>query len=270
METGRDLYLDLMKRCLLNLIYGDREVVPIGGGLAGRVVSRALQSSGLSLVRPKKFDAALRAEGRDWPLYGQTMVSRPRLDNLQQCVATLLAEDIPGDLIETGVWRGGASIFLRAILKAYGVTDRTVWVADSFAGLPPPNAEKYPDDAAIPYHTMSELNVSLEEVQGNFARYGLLDAQVKFLKGWFRDTLPTAPIARLALMRLDGDMYESTLDALTSLYPKLSPGGFVVIDDYGGLEPCRRAVHDYRDQHGITEEIVTIDWTGVYWRRERG
>jgi O-methyltransferase len=111
------------------------------------------------------------------------------------------------------------------------------------------------------------MRISLEQVQANFQRYGLLDDQVRFLKGWFKDTLPSAPIGKLAMIRLDGDMYESTMDGLVNLYPKLSPGGCLIVDDYGAISACRKAVHDYREQHGIHEEIHSIDWTGVYWRR---
>ena len=74
------------------------------------------------------------------------------------------------------------------------------------------------------------------------------------------------PIEQLAILRLDGDLYESTMDALVPLYEKVSPGGFVIVDDYGAWEPCRKAVDDFRAQHGITDEIVEVDWTGVYWR----
>jgi len=145
--------------------------------------------------------------------------------------------------------------------------DRTVWVADSFAGLPPPNPELYPLDAGDPHHTFTNLSISLDEVRENFARYNVLDDQVRFLEGWFRDTLPHAPINRLAVLRLDGDMYESTMDALRHLYPKLSVGGYVIVDDYGAIASCRQAIHDYRDEHRITTEMRTIDWTGVYWQR---
>ncbi len=270
MGACEQLYLDLMKKCLFNLIYGDREViaaVPMGGPKGAFI--KMLDARGMQLVRRKEFDPQVRLSGKDWPLYGQTMLSIQRMDNLQACVEQVLADNVPGDLIETGVWRGGASIFMRAILKVYGDTERTVWVADSFEGLPPPDPAKYPEDTGDTHHTFSELAVSLEEVQANFARYDLLDSQVRFLKGWFKDTLPTAPIERLALMRLDGDMYESTMDALTNLYPKLSVGGYVLIDDYGHLEPCRQAVHDYRKQHGIEDEITMVDWTGAYWRRSK-
>jgi len=268
MSSVQDLYLDLMKRSLLNLIYAEQEVIfaaPVG--LHKKVIADMVRKGGAEVVRRKPLATEARLEGRDWPLYGQTMVSWKRLQNVQFCVEQAIKNDVPGDLIETGVWRGGVSILMRAVVKAYGVNGRTVWVADSFAGLPPPNVEQYPQDKDIPYHTFNELVVSLEQVKHNFELYDLLDEQVRFLKGWFKDTLATAPIDSLAVMRLDGDMYESTMDALSALYPKLSDGGFVIIDDYGGLPACRQAVHDYRERKGITEEIVPVDWTGVYWQR---
>lgn len=158
-------------------------------------------------------------------------------------------------------------MLMRAILKAYGVEDRRVWVADSFEGLPPREEERSSSDKGGPAHTYEELAVSLEEVKANFERYGLLDEQVRFLEGWFHDTLPEAPIERLAVVRLDGDLYESTMDALVNLYPKLSVGGYLIVDDYGALPPCRQAVHDYREAHRIHEEIRLIDWSGVFWQR---
>lgn len=95
--------------------------------------------------------------------------------------------------------------------------------------------------------------MDIETVRRNFARYGLLDEQVHFLKGWFGRSLSKAPIERLAVLQLDGDLYESTWDALTHLYPKLSPGGFAIVDDYW-YASCRTAVHDYRVQHGIERD----------------
>jgi hypothetical protein len=194
------------------------------------------------------------------------MIGLKRLDNLQHCVERVLNDGIPGDLIETGVWRGGACILMRAILRAYGDRTRKVWLADSFAGLPPPDPGKYPADAGDLLHTYDVLAVSRETVANNFAAYGLLDEQVCFLQGWFKDTLPDAPIRQLAVMRLDGDMYESTIQALEALYDRLSPGGFVIIDDYF-LEPCAQAVQDFRSRHGIADPIHDIDGQGRYWRR---
>jgi len=169
--------------------------------------------------------------------------------------------------IVSGVWRGGATIFMRAVLKAYGATDRLVWVVDSFEGLPHPNATKYPADDRDKHHTYSLLRVDVEQVKENFKRYGLLDEQVRFLKGWFRDTLPSLAKQRWAVVRLDGDMYESTMDGLVNLYPNLSVGGYLIVDDYGAIPSCRQAVEDYRRAQGIDDPIQAIDWTGVFWRR---
>ncbi len=247
MPVAKQLYLDLLKRCLSNVIYRDPS------SLHGEA---------------RAFDLASRVEGRDWPNQAHTMIGLHRLDNLHFCVEDVLARGVPGDLMETGVWRGGAAILMRAILKANSVTDRLVWAADSFAGLPPPDPAKYPLDASLTFNRFKELAVSLEEVQQNFRRYDLLDDQVRFLKGWFRDTLPAAPVKRLAVLRLDGDLYESTMDALVHMYPRVSSGGYVIIDDYGDIPACRQAVLDYRDRHRIAEEIMPIDWSGAFWQKQ--
>jgi hypothetical protein len=104
-------------------------------------------------------------------------------------------------------------------------------------------------------------------VQDLFARYDLLDDQVRFLPGWFKDTLPRAPIERLALLRIDGDLYESTWDALSMLYPRLCVGGFVIVDDYYCIPACRQAVDEYRQRAGITTPLEAVDWTGVFWQK---
>ena len=238
------LYLDLIKKVLTNLIYED---------------------DGYSSL----YNVDARLGGKDQPLVAHTMVGMSRLDNIQNCIESLLKRNIPGDFIETGVWRGGATILMRAVLAAYGEKTRKVWAADSFEGLPPPNPEKYPADEGLDLSKISHLAVSLEKVQENFRKYGLLDDQVSFLKGFFRDTLPAAPIEKLALLRLDGDLYESTTDALTHLYPKLSIGGYVIIDDFGVISSCAKAVQDYRIIHGINDAMYWIDSTGVYWEKTR-
>jgi len=262
----RGRYLDLLRDALtFNLWDGRDGSMWRDGSLTRKAVRVALSRRRLELTR--KLPPEWRAEGRDWPRLAHTMIGLRRMDNLRSCVERVLAAGVPGDLIETGVWRGGACIFMRGVLAAHGVTDRTVWVADSFAGLPAPDAGKYAADARDQHHRYTALAVPMEEVRENFRRYGMLDDQVRFLKGWFRDTLPTAPIERLAVLRLDGDMYESTSDALHALYGKLSKGGFCVVDDYGNIDGCRQAVDDFRAAQGITEPITRIDWTGAYWRK---
>lgn len=259
-------YLELLRKTLtFSLWDGQDRGFWRPRGVVQRTLYETLRKRGIEVVGPA--NETHREFGLDWPRLAHTMTGARRLESLQECVETALRESIPGDLIETGVWRGGSCILMRGILSAYQVTDRTVWVADSFAGLPAPDSVRYPADAGDSHHKRSELAVQVAEVRENFKRYGLLDEQVKFLVGWFKDTLPTAPIDRLAVLRLDGDMYESTVDALNALYPRLSDGGFCIVDDYGAVEGCRRAVENYRSEHGIHDPIIKIDLTGVFWRK---
>lgn len=272
--TGEKLYLDLMKKVLTRSIFEqhyEKFDFPIGSfkRAAFGPIRRILSARRLELVRNNTLDPAVREEGRDWPADAETMIGAKRLENLEACILDVLRDNVPGDLIETGVWRGGSVIFMRAVLKTFGVEDRVVWAADSFQGLPKPDASRNPADAGDQHWTFAPLAVSLEEVKANFARYGLLDDQVRFLVGWFKDTLPSAPIERLAVARLDGDMYESTMDALTALYPRLAVGGYLIVDDYGWVPACRQAVDEYRATHGITDELRMIDYSGAFWRRSR-
>lgn len=274
---SRALYLDLVKRSLTGALAEDNDSILGGVRTQGSttIKRRAANALGnlamrfnLEIAYKKPYDAALRQTGQDWPARAESMIGLARMDNIQHCVETVLAEGVPGDLIETGVWRGGACIFMRAILKAHGDTTRKVWLADSFEGLPKPNAAAFPADEGDRLFTQTGLAVGVEQVRHNFERYELLDDQVEFLVGWFKDTLPTAPLGDLAVIRLDGDMYESTIQAIEVLYPKLSSGGFCIIDDFGShVSQAQQAVHDYRQQHGITDEIVRIDEFGAYWRK---
>ena len=227
-----------------------------------------LERTLLGLPYTEKSEVLARRDGRDWPHFAHTMIGMERLHHLRACAETSLRDGVPGDFVETGVWRGGACILMRGVLRAFDDRARNVWVVDSFAGLPEPNAEKYPADKGDTLFGYKELAIPLEQVRDHFDRYGLLDEQVKFLKGWFSQTLPDAPVKRIAVLRLDGDMYESTMDALIHLYPKLSTGGFCIIDDYGCIPACRRAVRDYRASQAITEPIAMIDWTGAFWRKD--
>jgi macrocin-O-methyltransferase TylF-like protien len=246
LQRLRDSYLSLIESCLTGIIYEDKPLKALG---------------------TEVYDASLREVGRDWPSMAHTMIGVKRLANLRRLSEAVIQNKIPGDFIETGVWRGGACILMRAVLKAYGVTDRRVWVADSFQGVPPPDLQHYPADVDSTYHTFEELSVSFETVRRNFEKYGLLDDQVVFLKGWFKDTLPTAPIDRLALLRLDGDLYESTIVALTTLYDRLSPGGYVIVDDYHVVPGCKRAIGDFLASRKITSGLSEIDGVGVFWQK---
>jgi Macrocin-O-methyltransferase (TylF) len=253
-STAASLYLDLLKRTLTNTIF---EVEPDANQedqihFVNDFINHYINGTAISML----------------PL--------ARFENLQSCIIDIIAKGVHGDLIETGVWRGGATIFMRAVLKAYGVKDRCVWVADSFEGLPEPDAEKYPVEAkahqgAVMKKVYNHFAASIEEVKRNFQAFGMLDGQVRFLQGWFKDTLPTAPIDTIAIMRLDGDYYESTMDGLVNLYDKLSVGGYAIIDDYGEdtWTYCRKAVDDFRHERKIEDPMIRIDSKCYYWQRSR-
>jgi macrocin-O-methyltransferase TylF-like protien len=249
--TAADLYLDLLKRVLTNTLFASE---PNVDGRKSAFVIKFLEHY---IAGP-----------------AISMLPLARMDNIQACVSDVVARGVPGDLIETGVWRGGATIFMRAILEALDATDRSVWVADSFEGLPTPDAERFPIEAAahrgaVMQEKFERFAVPIEEVRANFETFGLLDERVRFLKGWFKDTLPTAPIQQIAVMRLDGDYYESTMDALVHLYDKLSVGGYVIVDDYGEdtWTYCRQAVDEFRTLHGIDDPLVMVDRRCFYWKR---
>ncbi|HSY75753.1 MAG TPA: TylF/MycF/NovP-related O-methyltransferase [Bacteroidia bacterium] len=232
------------------------------------LLDKILRTKNLAISEINDTTVEKRISGQDKPAYADTMMGMRRLNNLEYCIRDVIKNNAEGDFIELGVWRGGATILMRAMLKEMNITNRNVWVADSFEGLPNPDSDKYPADKGDNHSQFGELAVSINEVKQNFEKYGLLDEQVKFLKGWFKDTLPNAPIKNLAILRLDGDMYESTMDGLVNLYPKLSKGGYIIVDDWGAVPACKQATEDYRKQRGITEPIKEIDWTGVYWKKE--
>lgn len=288
--TPNQRYLDLLKKSLLNELYLENEVrfLYIFAMLAlGQPVDQEAVRNVEKLL-PNWFAhvRTARMEGKPWWImtpqrpdgtvrelnlrnvceFSHTMIGRVRLENIEHCLDVIRTEGITGDVAETGVWRGGAAIFMKGYLSIWGMNDRSVWVADSFEGLPKPTRH---EDRGYDFSAdkMPILAISLKEVHDNFTRYGLMDDSVHLLKGWFRDTLPTAPIENLALLRLDGDLYESTMDALEALYHKVVTGGFVIVDDYGDLEPCRRAIHEFREKEGINDPINTVDWTGIYWRK---
>lgn len=242
----RTAYLDLMEKVLTGEVTSDPPI---------------------NLFGNDKFDREKRWRGLDWPQHAKSMIGAVRMHNVRHLVELAILDGLPGDIVEAGVWRGGASIMAKAVIEAYGDRHRKVYLADSFEGLPPPNAEKYPHDAGLHLEQYADLSVSEEQVRANFAEMGLLDDRVVTVKGWFRDTMPTFPVERIAVLRLDGDLYESTIDPLNHLYDKVSAGGWVIIDDYDCFEACKAAVHDFLGARGLNPEIHHIDGVGAYFRK---
>lgn len=254
-------YLNLLEDSLLGLLHSDPPLDP-WHGIAVR------ESETVIGISPGPFNLADRLAGRDWPSTALTMIGKARMRQLREAVETVFNEGVDGDFIETGVWRGGACIYMAGVLAAQGANvtfaaHRTIYVADSFEGLPKGSGAEAKDQ----HHLATMLAVSEDEVRGNFVRYDLLGPNIVFVKGWFKDTLKELPARSLAILRLDGDMYSSTMEALMALYDRLSPSGFCIVDDYGAVAGCRKAVDEFRAEGKIQSPIVDIDGIGIYWRK---
>lgn len=273
-QTAAELYLDLMKRALTRALVANPlerhrfvPTVPLRRKVVGHV-QRFLRRANLEIVRlvpngPADYlESGHMAQNRAED--AETMLGLRQLDNMQSCIEDILANNVAGDLVEAGVWRGGMTVFMRAALSAFGDPGRQVWVLDSFEGLPPLDRSRETFE-----WNAGDMAVSLEEVKANFARYGLLDERVHFVKGFFAQTLPQKPIGPIAILRIDADLYQSTVDVLTHLYANLSPGGYAIFDDYHNLPDCRRAIEEFRQQNAIADELKTIDRRAVFWQKRR-
>lgn len=237
-------YLELVKHCILRTLFPDQNVDAKGN------------------LHP--FDPVARHEGRFYPTEAWTMVGRLRLEALEKACLTVLDEQVPGDFVECGVWRGGCAMLMKAVLVDR-LEQRRVWLFDSFQGAPEASMKQDEGDTHSDYDNI--FAVPLEVVQDNFRKLNLLDRHVYFREGWFRDTIPAATdLACISVLRLDGDLYESTIQPLEFLYPKVSRGGYVLVDDYHILPGCRQAVNDYRAAHQIHPPLHTVDWNSVYWK----
>jgi len=314
----RERYLSAVQASVLNLVYAESsEGMWVYDGR-----NKYTSLSGFSL--------SARLNGHDVCKNSLTMIGKRRLDNIKECVENIVAKGVEGDLIEAGCCKGGAVIFMKAVLaslgEGFGNHGRKVWACDTFCdpqkegtvaasvvsgilnpllsflgSIPSPSFQRglfkqlYKLQSSFPqpkegrevsedivasmqfliknagrWQKKPSVETGLESVRSHFARFRLLDDNVRFLKGFFSDTIPKASeLDKVALLRADGDTYESTIDALNLLYPKLSVGGYCIIDDYNSFAECKRAVDEYRSEHGIDDPIVAIDELAVYWVRRK-
>jgi len=198
-----------------------------------------------------------------------TLLPWSNLQHLDFAIRDTINRNVEGDFIETGVWKGGACILAKSIYNEIS-PDRKVFVADSFEGLPRPDP-MYPQDANDLHYTDEALKVSMEDVRKNFSKCGVLDDNVIFVKGWFKDTMRNIDIDKISVLRLDGDMYESTIQVLEPLYDKLSVGGYCIIDDYQHHNGCKQAVDCFRSKYEIKSNLIKVDGDTVgthYWIKE--
>ncbi len=268
------MYLDLLRKCVTREMFADTgyAVTPRGHTLKSRmakVVLEILSRKQLKLVRENQTTLEDKLEGRGWPGTAESMSGSRRLEFFQKVLYVIERDGVRGDFFEGGCWRGGAVIMMLGALRALGMSDRKVWAADSFEGYPAPGPDSTAEDRFL-YEQGSYFRISRGDFEANVAKYQLMSDALVVLEGYFDRSLPTAPIDRLALIRIDIDGYEGTRAILENLYPKLSPGGFVVVDDYG-VEGARRAIDGYLAEHHPSASIRSIpqkNEKAIYFRKE--
>lgn len=273
LDPIRERYLALLKKAVSNLLYPElelqiRHLEGGGSGLSGKDLHRFQRDIAQNLPEEHQRLLDAKQQGTGHIRYAHTMIGVARLTNIERCAEQVFADGIAGDFLEAGVCQGGAAIFMRGLQVAHGEKQRKTWVVDSFEGVPASVDRRdrgYGLDLEEPRQPW--LAFGEAAVRDRFARYGLLDAGVRFVAGWLAESLPRADVGPLAILRVDVDLYSSTLDCLDLLYDKVVPGGFVIVDDYGFLKCCRDAVDAFRARRGVTEPIRWIDGSGICWRK---
>ena len=205
-----------------------------------------------------------------------TMTTPERCRNLWDLCLEMLARQVPGSFVECGVWKGGSAAIMGLAMRHARQT-RPLHLFDSFEGLPEPGDKD--GDMAVAYSggraagaldSIHQCEAALEEVrQLLHQRLQFPENQIQYHVGWFQNTVPLDAIqlGSIAVLRLDGDWYESTRVCLEHLYPLLSSGGVLILDDYYCWEGCRKAADEYRSRHGITSSIIRVDADCGYWRK---
>jgi hypothetical protein len=282
-------YLSLVKKCCSGSIYFDNTTSPTNSLIINQscpknlfdINHESLRDETIDSLRESYLNLVIKCINGSVYLDNQidpetrkiilencryTLLSLEPLNTLKMCMEAVERENILGDFIEAGIWKGGAVILMRAFLNAYQNSTRLVWGADSFEGFPD---SKHSDSNILNNHIYPWVVVGQNQVEKNISRFELLDKQVCLVKGFFKDSLPTIPIKEIAVLRVDGDMYDSTLDILENLYPKVSIGGYVIIDDFGAFHGCDEAVIEYRKKHNIDEPFYKQGFYGIYWKKTK-
>ena len=241
MDLIRSSYIDLLKRSITNYHQ-----------LGGEASFEKFRISSHYDVPHGRWKIGRRAQ----PV---TLLTKSQLDLVETAVLMVEDQRVPGDFLEAGIWRGGVIVLMRALLDAYGIKDRRIFAADSFAGIP--KNVRVVDD---PVDQWSDRWIApLGEVRQNIERYGLLDDRIRFIPGFFADSLKQLAGETFALVRLDSDSYDSVEISLEYLYPLMPKGAVMIIDDWH-LVGCRQAVEAYRAKHGIEDPILEQEGN-AYW-----
>jgi hypothetical protein len=201
-------------------------------------------------------------------------VTLPRMKATVILSKAALVLPIIGDLVETGVNTGTSSCLMMRMMMRFDNCNRRLWAFDSFEGLPKPTGE---DGVWGMGAHKGQMAVSQELFETNMKRWGAWnETRIVVTKGFFNETLPSSHIGKISFLRLDGDLFASTWDALTNLYHKVVPGGFVYVDDFGSFEGCREAIDSFRTKHHIYEplhfvreenQVKYIMFEAVWWQK---
>lgn len=201
-----------------------------------------------------------------------TMTTVERMYSLFTAIKYTVENDISGDIVECGVWKGGSSMLCALTLKQLGATDRKLYLYDTYSGMPEPidkDKEAFTGNDAMEKWKERQIDgnsdwchASIEEVQENLISTGYPEDNIIFIKGKVEETIPNRIPEEIALLRLDTDFYESTKHELEHLYPKLSERGTLIIDDYGYWAGAKEAVDEYISDNGIKLLLHRIDETG--------
>ncbi|MDQ1382215.1 MAG: hypothetical protein QOJ71_2934 [Actinomycetota bacterium] len=259
-----DAYLDLLEAALLNELYLDHELrlaylvdclrknMPPEAAKLGNP-ARELQISWERLIERRRSGSLPNAshEGAQLPYLD---IGHVRLDHLRHCLDLVRDEHIAGDLVDCGTRRGGTAIFMRGYLNAYGLDDKSVWIADAF------RVEQDADDAL-------DVWTDLDTVRDGFSRFRLLDERVRFLQGRPADALASAPIEQISLLRI-GHSDAEAIEALAEMYDSVAFGGIVVVDD-GASDTGAQTIDELRGRLGIDEATERIDDSAVWWRKTK-
>jgi O-methyltransferase len=251
---------------------------------AKKVINTGLQEFGFQLERFSPhgdYFTAVEASAVDEEIYKKvqafTMSNPDPIYSLITATRYIVENQIKGDFVECGIWRGGCSMAVALTLLELGDTSRKIWLYDTFSGMTEPGIMdvSFGEDGmpALPYWKNKKgsslgsdwANISLNQVKINLNSTSYPSEKIRFIKGDVLETLNGELPENVALLRLDTDWYQSTKKELSSLYPKLSTGGICIVDDYGAWAGSKQAVDEYFTQHHPRPLMHITDWTTRTW-----
>ncbi len=214
------------------------------------------------LLRPRSFLNSFRMMRLVYRVRGYTAVFVPRLVALYKLSEEINRLSVPGDIVECGVYNGGSAAIMASLCEKSPLS-RSVWLFDSFEGLPKPT-EKDGDEAPA-YEGWCHGDLS--KVKKVFRKLCIPESRVHIVKGWFQDTFPKVEIPKIAILHIDADWYESVKLCLEKFYDSVQPGGYIVLDDYGDWEGCRIATDEFLKRRTLEVKLIQVDYTGFYFQK---